>query len=281
MNENLQPLALRSDDWLNDATERLKAVGIASARLDAELILSHTVRKPRTFLHAHPDTFLTDRQREIADSRLLLRTDFVPIAYIIGHKEFYGRPFHVTNATLIPRPESEDMIHLLDDATRGIDNKPLRLVDVGTGSGVLGITAKLQLPDWDVTLIDNSRHALQVAEKNAAEHHADVTLLHSDLLESYPFKADIIIANLPYVDTSWERSRETDHEPSEALFASKGGLHLILRLLQQTRSVLSSGGALILEADPRQHEAIKKAAAAVGIVHEKTQGFAVLLRKVV
>ena len=283
MNENSPLPTLVVNEWLQRATAALSDVGIPSARLDAELILAHTLRQNRTYLHAHPDAIIDDRQAEIANARLSLRLDRVPVAYIIGHKEFYGRRFHVTNATLIPRPESEVLIELLKKAVpsqiRLLTEEPLKLVDVGTGSGALGLTAKLLYPEIEVTLIDNSRHALTVAEQNARALHADVTILRSDLLARYPFVADIIIANLPYVDPAWERSPETNHEPPEALFARKHGLALILELLVQTKNQLANGGHLILEADPSQHPAIIQAARDSGLVLVEAEDYGLLLQK--
>jgi release factor glutamine methyltransferase len=270
-------------DWLDDATRQLSSAEIPSARLDAELLLAHTVRKPRTWLHGHNDEPLEARQLEIARARLDLRLDRVPVAYIIGHKEFYGHTFKVTTATLIPRPESEALIELLDEAVpkneRLIAERPLRFVDVGTGSGSLGITAKLQYPELDVMLTDVSRHALNVAEENARALQADVELIQSDLLTSYPFVADIIVANLPYVDIEWQRSPETDHEPASALFAANHGLALIFDLIVQTKEKLAIGGKLILEADPEQHPAIKKEAAKYGLVLHQERDYGLLFDK--
>lgn len=274
----------RISDWLRTATAELQAAGIPSARLDAELLLAHTLRKPRTWLHGHADDTLDSREREIARARLDLRLDRVPVAYIIGHKEFYGHTFKVTTATLIPRPESEALIELLKEALpkneRLIAERPLRLVDVGTGSGNLGITAKLEHPELDVTLVDVSRHALIVADDNADSLHADVELLQSDLLTSYPFVADIIVANLPYVDPEWERSPETDHEPASALFAQNNGLALIFDLIEQTKEKLALNGKLILEADPEQHPAIIKEAAKHGLVLHEQRDYGLLLDKI-
>ena len=282
MNENSQ-LATTVRAWLDDATRQLEIANIPSARLDAELLLAHTIRKPRTWLHGHIDDTLDSRQLEIAQARLDLRLDRVPVAYIIGHKEFYGRTFKVTTATLIPRPESETLIELLTEALpkneRLIAERPLRLVDVGTGSGCLGITAKLQHPELDVTLTDVSRHALNVAEDNAETLHADVELIQSDLLTSYPFIADCIVANLPYVNPEWERSPETDHEPASALFALNNGLALIFELIVQTKEKLAVGGTLILEADPEQHDAIKKEAASYGLVLHEQRDYGLLFNK--
>jgi release factor glutamine methyltransferase len=283
MSANLPPKTLRIKAWLDDATRQLIKVGIGTAKLDAELILAHTLRKPRMFLHAHDDTELTSRQIEIADARLYLRLDRTPLAYIIGHKEFYGRPFKVTPATLIPRPESEDFLDLLQDIlpnTRALlTDSPKKLLDIGAGSGILGITAKLEHPELDVTLIDISRHALNVARENAESLSAIVHILESDLLSRYDLVADIILANLPYVDTEWERSPETNQEPPEALFAKDGGLYLIKKLIEQTSSKLHSKGYLLLEADPRQHEDIVRFARLHNFTKRDTKGFIISLQK--
>ena len=270
-------------DWLDDATRQLVFATIPSARLDAELLLAHTLRKPRTWLHSHGEDALNSRQLEIARARLDLRLDRVPVAYIVGHKEFYGHTFKVTTATLIPRPESEALIELLKEALPKNESlileRPRRLVDVGTGSGILGITAKLLYPELEVTLTDVSRHALNIAEENAKAHKAEVELVQSNLLASYPFVANIIIANLPYVDPDWERSPETNHEPASALFAANKGLALIFELLLQSKEKLAVGGHLILEADPEQHDAIKKEATKYGLVLHEQRDYGLLFDK--
>lgn len=284
MNEKSLPQTLAINDWLADATHRLVFAEIPSARLDSELILAHTLRKNRNYLHAHPEETLTDRSIEIANARLSLRIDRVPVAYIIGHKEFYGHQFAVSTATLIPRPESESLIELLKQVIpRNISllkEHSLRLIDVGTGSGALGITAKLLYPELQVTVSDSSRHALKIAEKNANELHADVSILHSNLLAQYPFTATIIIANLPYVDQKWERSPETEHEPSEALFAANNGKALIFELLVQSKDRLVNGGSLILEADPEQHSTIISEAKKYGLLLVQKDGYGLLSEKI-
>ena len=284
MNENSQQKTPAINVWIHNATVQLVGAGISSAKLDAEIILAHTLRKPRTFLHAHGDELLTDRQLEIADARLQLRLDRTPVAYIVGHKEFYGRPFRVSPATLIPRPESEMIIALLKELLPStaslLRETPKRLVDVGAGSGCLGITAKLEFPELNVTLLDISRHALKVAETNATQLHADVETLQSDLLASFPFAPDITLANLPYVDPAWERSPETNYEPELALFANDDGLYLINKLITQASSRLKSNGLLLLEADPRQHAAIIKTAKNHGFAVAQIRDFIVALEKI-
>jgi release factor glutamine methyltransferase len=269
----MNPITVSS--WLNEATEELKVAGIDSARLDAELILSHTLRKPRTYLHAHNTEKLDDRQIEIANARLDLRVDRTPVAYIIGHKEFYGRRFTTTPAALIPRPESEaiiDIVKSLQPTTLPLITERKTLVDVGTGTGCLGITAKLEWPELDVTLTDISQHALTLAKKNAELLQATVHFHKGDLLRGYGSSIDIILANLPYVDRKWEVSPETHAEPELALYASDQGLALIRELVNQSAQLLTGGGSLILESDERQHAAIIQMCQAHGLRHRESLG---------
>lgn len=269
-------------EWITQATSELVGAGIGTAKLDAELILSHTLKQGRTYLHMYGEEEISARLKEIADSRLALRLDRVPLAYITGHKEFYGRPFIVSPSVLIPRPESEAIIDTLKELlpnTRALPGHSKRLVDIGTGSGCLGITAKLEFAELDVTLADISVHALTVAEKNAKALHADVSTLKSDLLQSYVLQPDIIVANLPYVDESWERSPETNHEPPEALFARSGGLKFINKLIMQAGDVLTSDGLMLLEADPVQHDAIQTQARTHGFSHTITDGYCLSFKK--
>jgi release factor glutamine methyltransferase len=209
----------------------------------------------RTYLHAHPEQILTKKQLNIADKDFKKRLNRYPIAYITGNKEFYGRNFIVTPDTLIPRPESEDIITILKRIINDPDTT-LNLIDVGTGSGCLGITAKLEFDNLKVTLTDISNKALAVAHNNASKLGASVKIAKSNLLEKYFEIPDIIVANLPYVDKSWDRSPETDYEPALALFASDNGLSIINRLILQSIKILPMNGYLVLEADPAQHEPI-------------------------
>ncbi len=243
-------------DWLRSATKQLKNVAIESARLDAELILAHTLRKNRTYLHAHLDEAIDERRHDIANARLELRLDRTPLAYIVGHKEFYGRQFTVTPSVLVPRPESETMIEWLLELTAD-EITPKKLIDVGTGSGVLGITAKLERPNLDVILSDIDEKALTVARRNADTLHADVYIQRGNLLSAQGFTLDYILANLPYVDDAWtDTSPELRHEPPRALYAENGGLRLIDQLIPQLARWLAIDGIALLEADPSQHHHI-------------------------
>lgn len=272
---SLQPKMQTYDDWLREATALLKNAGIPSAKLDAELILAHTVRQPRTYLHAHGDKELDTRRSTIANARVELRRDHTPIAYIVGHKEFYGRRFITTPATLIPRPESETILTILRDiipANLSLLPTQLHLVDVGTGTGCLGITAKLEWSELDVTLTDIDQHALNVAKKNAQQLHADVQCIKSNLLHGLTIPIDILIANLPYIDRSWDVSLDTNAEPEIALYADEHGLALIHRLIEQAAVLLQPGRHMLLESDIRQHGAIIHFAQSNEFTHVRTEG---------
>ena len=265
--------------WLKNAARQLKAIGIASARLDAELILANTLRKSRTYLHAHLDEEIDPRRVDIADARLSLRLDRVPLAYILGCKEFYGRKFTVSPAVLVPRPESEEMITLFLALTAS-EITPKTLIDVGTGSGCLGITAALERPSLRVILSDISPRAIKIAEKNAGNLHAQVTLQQQSLLSGQIEPVDYIFANLPYVDRDWDVSPELRHEPAEALFAADNGLRLIETLIEQAPRRLTADGLLFLEADPRQHQAILHQAKHHSFHEVEMRGFIIVLRLV-
>ncbi|MBC7512120.1 peptide chain release factor N(5)-glutamine methyltransferase [Candidatus Saccharibacteria bacterium] len=268
--------------WLKQATDELADDLLPSPRLDAEIILAHTLRHPRTYLHAHSDDELSLRDVDIANARIELRKDRVPVAYIIGHKEFYGRRFKVSPSVLIPRPESEQLVTMLrallltSRALPGL--APVRLIDIGTGSGCLGVTIKLEIPELSVALVDTSRHALQIAEKNARALGAEVETFVSDLLQGYPYSPDIIVANLPYVDRSWDQSPELLNEPAEALYADDGGLSLIKRCIEQVAARSKPSALLLLEADPRQLDAISLYANQHGFNEEVRDQFAIGLR---
>lgn len=259
--------------WLDQAARQLREIGVDSARLDAELILANTLRKNRTYLHAHPESNIDPRRVDIANARLRLRLERVPLAYILDYRDFYGRRFTVSPQVLVPRPESEAIIELLKELD--VSGK---LLDIGTGSGCLGITAKLKIPKLNVILSDISQPALRVARQNAEKFQADVALIKSNLLRAVPGKFDIIIANLPYVDRSWQRSPETNHEPALALFAKDEGLALIYQLIDQLPAHLSPGALVFLEADPRQHGAIIAYAGSRQLRHNLTRGFIVVLQ---
>ena len=264
-------------EWLKTATKSLKTANIPSDRLDAELILANTLRKNRTYLHAHLDEEIDPRRFDIANARLDLRLDRVPIAYILGYKEFYGRRFTVSPSVLIPRPESEDLISLFLELTASEIAEKV-LIDVGTGSGCLGITAKLERSNLSVILSDISKPALNIAEKNANALNADVHIQQQSLLNGQLRPVDYIFANLPYVDKNWDVSPELQYEPEIALFAEDEGLKLILQLISQAPRYLTSEGLLFIEADPQQHNRILDEAVKNCFVKERVLNYILVLR---
>lgn len=273
-----QIVKISVSDWIAHATKQLDAIGISSARLDAELILAHSLHCRRTWLHAHGEDEIGPHELEIANARLDLRLTHVPIAYIIGHKEFYGRRFHTTPAALIPRPDSEDIVTLVKSLP--IHTELPHLLDVGTGTGCLGITIKLECPMYDVTLSDISETALELARQNAKQLHAHVHITQSDLLRNIADTFDVIVANLPYVDRVWETSPETIHEPNIALYADDEGMDLISHLLLESVKHIAPHGYLILEADPCQHTRIIDEARVCGYAHHVTRGYALALQRI-
>jgi release factor glutamine methyltransferase len=267
----------RIDQWLRQAANRLKDADIPSHRLDAELILANTLTQNRPYLHAHGEQHLTDKQLKVADTCLQQRLKRMPLAYVLGYKEFYGRNFVVTTDVLIPRPETEALIELLLE----LSPKPGgTLIDVGAGSGAIAVTAKLEMPHLRVCATDVSAKALVIARKNAKLLHASVTFTQKDLLDNAangPF--DFIVANLPYVADDWDRSPETAFEPPQALFANDEGLALIKKLLAQAIHHLAVLGYVLLECDPRQHSTIINFAQHHGYKLVKKQDFCIVLRR--
>lgn len=200
--------------------------------------------------------------------------------------DFYGRDFIVNSDVLIPRPETEMMI----DAVLNLVGKPyltgvkpseavlpkdLKIVDVGTGSGCIAVTLKLELPEARVVAADVSGKALDVARENANKLGAGVEFIKSDLLDKVDFMPDLVVANLPYVDENWEwlDKEALSHEPSLALYAENGGLELIYKLIDQVAERKIKH--LVLEADPCQHERIIDYADKKGLTHGETRGFAI------
>lgn len=264
------------DSWLQKASQDLAKASIDSAQLDAQLLLSAVLYQPREHLLAHSDQKLSDTELIQANKWLDRRINREPIAYILGHKEFYGRDFMVSPSVLIPRPESETIIKMLKEL------QPETIIDIGTGSGCLAISAKLEISRSYVIATDISEDALQVARQNANGLNAEITFVVSNLLSGIKtIKSDnpiTVVANLPYVDNSWSTSPETKFEPSLALFAKDDGLELIKKLILQAKKKLRHGDNLILEADKRQHEQITQHAQKHGFSLEKTEGLIALYK---
>lgn len=267
------------DLFLRQASDELRGAGIASSRLDALVLLADALNQNKAWLLAHGDENIPPELIERLWDQVNRRKVREPLSYIRGKQEFYGRVFTVTPAVLIPRPETEALIE--QSLTLGLP-RGSSVLDVGTGSGAIAITTKSERPDLSVCALDISDAALAVAQQNALNLHADVTFIKSNLLQNAPHKpADAILANLPYVDRDWQRSPETNFEPELALFAENKGRSLIFELIEEaaTPDNLKSGGYIVLEADPVQHDSITLFAAKHGFKTIESQGYALVLRK--
>ena len=193
------------------------------------------------------------------------RLERIPLAYILGIREFYGINVVVTPDVLIPRPETEGMVeHTLFMALMGMETRQLTIADVGTGSGAIAVNLAIHLPAARIYAVDISEPALDVAAYNIRAHavHDRVRLGHGDLLEPLPEPVDLIVANLPYIPT--ERiptlQPEVQREPSMALDGGPDGLDLVRRLLSQAPAKLNSPGMILLELDPEQFPAVESLA---------------------
>ncbi len=287
-------------DWLHNSTKRLGASGVDSARLDALLLLCDELGRDKAWVLAHNDDELTPVQMSILDEKLARRASHEPLAYIREKVEFYGRTLYTTSEVLVPRPESESIITLLlSIAARGLTSSS-RVVDVGTGSGCLAITAKLELPDVEVVATDISAQALQVAQKNATALGAQVTFLQNDLLQpseqilkvtangdrlmanghrstvngqwSMANGKWLILANLPYVPQNYPVNEPTTYEPDIALFSGVDGLDHYRIFFAQARALPNPPAVIITESLLNQHHALAELARRHGYALEKTQG---------
>jgi release factor glutamine methyltransferase len=228
----------------------------ASARRDAELLLLHATRITRTELLTHPDRALSLDQLAAYEAAIARRARHEPVQYIIGTQEFYGRPFAVSPAVLIPRPETEHLV----EAVLGLQPGPTNILDIGTGSGILAITLALELPTAHVTAVDISPAALALAEQNARLLGAAprIRFVPSDLFsELADMRYDCIVSNPPYVATTETLEPQVhDYEPTTALYAGDDGLAIYRRLIPEAAHHLRPGGHLLLEIGHSQHNAI-------------------------
>jgi release factor glutamine methyltransferase len=240
----------RVHEWLLHAATLIQAQGFEAATLEAQVLLKHALKVDRSWLYAHPTDSIST---ELANQLLERRLGHEPLAYIVGHREFYGREFIVTPAVLIPRQETELLVDLAKEF-RNSDPAPIRILDIGTGSGCIAISIALELPDADVWAVDISESALSVARQNADQLGAKVQWVHSDLVTSLkgePF--DLIISNPPYIDSSESIPAEVrDFEPPLALFAKDGGLEIYHRLSLEAKTFLKIGGQLAVEVGHEQ-----------------------------
>lgn len=241
---------------LQASTEYFRKRNIESARLNAEHLLAHVIGRKRIELYLEFDRSLTEP--ELAPLRELVRRrgEGEPLQYLLGTVEFCGQVFACDKRAMVPRPETEELVELVIAECRnrqsGSDgNVDLRIVDVGTGSGVIALTLAAKLPRARVYAVDISKEALALAKENAvrlglAER---VEFRQGDLLDDFFERFDVIVANLPYIAMSDRHSlsREVQHDPDSALFGGERGDEIIQRLIDRAPDRLVAGGLLAME----------------------------------
>ena len=270
---------------LKEGIARLRAADVPSHTLAAELLLMHALGRDRTWLYTHAEEQLDSAAAEKYFALVARRAAGEPTQYLTGKQEFWGLEFEVTPAVLIPRPETEHVVEVALErlGTRGIridlatgaPSPPLRIADVGTGSGCIAIALAHELPHAEIFATDISPAALEIARRNAARHAAAdrVQFTQCDLLQDFsPVSAqhssgtlttgavpaaahprvqfDLIVSNPPYIarDEAAALPREVrEHEPHEALFGGPAGVEIYARLIDQAGALMRPGGILVLE----------------------------------
>ena len=250
---------MQLDALLAEAAQRLitsQGLQAVDARLDARILAMHALGVNRAWLIAHGRDTLTEEQATSIDALVARRLGGEPVAYIVGAREFYGRAFQVGPGVLIPRPETE---HLVEAAlARAPQNA--RVLDIGTGSGCIAITLKLERPDLSVSAVDVSTAALKIARANAAECNAEVEFIESDLFAACDDRQfDLIVSNPPYIPEADVHLGQGDlrFEPRNALASGQDGLDAIRAIVSQTKAYLTSGGWLLFEHGYDQGEAVQ------------------------
>jgi release factor glutamine methyltransferase len=247
---------------LQATTAYLKKRNVENPRLNAEHLMAHALGRKRIELYLDFERALTET--ELAPLRGLVkrRSEGEPLQHLLGTVEFCGLTFLCDKRALVPRPETEQLVELVE--TR-IENRELRIVDVGTGSGVIALSLAAKMPEAQVLGVDVSEDALALAQENAARLNLSerVQFLKSRLLENIEGAFDLIVANLPYVSIQDRHtlSLEVLHDPEVALFAGAQGDELVSELIDQAQFRLRPGGLLALEIGLGQSEALLSALA--------------------
>lgn len=225
-------------------------------RSEARLLLAAAIGRPKEFLIAHPDAELSDEESLRVESFFRRAQAGEPIPYIVGFQEFWGRPFHVTPATLIPRPDTETLVEEALAFLRG--KTGARVLDLGTGSGCIAVTLALECPRASVFACDKSEAALEAAKENARSLDAAVTFSASDWFGAYAGHTfDLIVSNPPYIEENDEHLKALTFEPVTALTAGADGLDDIRTLASEALNHLKPGGCMLVEHGYNQGEPVR------------------------
>ena len=264
---------------LNWTTDFLRDKGGDSPRLDAEVLLAHARGCQRIELYTAFEEEADEPLREAFRDLVRRRAGGTPVAYLVGHREFFSMAFQVTPDVLIPRPESELLVVRVLDLAKAMEKGgALRIADIGTGSGILAVCCAKHIADCQVTAIDISPAALAIAKTNAERHEvADrIEFIESDLFAKHEAtaKLDIIVSNPPYVASAEMAGLDAgvrDHEPHLALDGGEQGTEVIARLIPQAAERLLPGGWLLMEVGPSNATQVEQmVAAADGLTLQET-----------
>ncbi|WP_373973753.1 peptide chain release factor N(5)-glutamine methyltransferase [Chitinibacter sp. SCUT-21] len=238
-------------------------------RFDAQVLLLHVLQKNRAWLIAHDDEDVSEAQQRAFESLALRRREGEPVAYLLGSREFYGREFAVTPAVLIPRPDTELLVELALERAPKNGN----IIDLGTGSGCIPITLKLERPDLSVSALDLSSDALAVASQNAQTLGAQVRFLESNWFSAVSGEVfDLIVSNPPYIHAEDDHLNQGDlrFEPSGALTDGYDGLRHLQTIIAAAPAHLNTGAWLLLEHGWDQGAACRELLQAAGFSDVQT-----------
>jgi release factor glutamine methyltransferase len=238
---------------VRQAAAELKTAAIESPDLTAQLLLGYAMGWDRVRVLSHPEVALSTRQASTFASLIRRRVAGEPLQYITGTQEFYGLPFQVTPAVLIPRPETEILVEKVIGLAHSEKRPAMCFADVGTGSGCIAVSIACSLPEARGFAFDISAEALMIARANAKRHNVAnrIHFVRSDLIECTPAMPvfDVVASNPPYVaaDAQNLHSQVRDHEPQLALFGGTSGLEIYRRLIPSAAARLNRGGRLVFE----------------------------------
>jgi release factor glutamine methyltransferase len=240
--------------------------GVSSPRLDAEVLLAEILRRDRSFLFSHPEFLLSSEAEELLRIWIGRRSHGLPVAYILGKKEFWSLEFMVTPAVLIPRPETEVLVSI--SIERAQEGKTGRIAEVGCGSGAVLVSLAIELKESRFCAIDSSPDALWVARRNARRYGIEerVFFLQGSLLtpvedRGWKGEVDLVISNPPYIPREETSCLPCDirlYEPKKALDGGRDGLSFYRQLIPQAAGFLRPGGWLIVEVGKGQSRAIRR-----------------------